>query len=274
MANLGPMGPGRVPAVPTLPKGESIGRYQSYLDAQRAVDFLSDEKFPVQAVTIVGTGLRMVERVTGRLTYPRVALAGALSGAWFGTFVGLLLLLFAPPGEGVPLLAAILLGAGFGMLFGLISYSFTRGRRDFTSTSQIVASEYEILCAPEHAQTAREVLWRLPGGRGSGDPAPSAAQPPAGAWPPPSGPGWQPGPQQGQPWGPPPGQPGQPGQPGGYGQPQQQPNGTPAEPAPQAEVTPEPDLSGPTYGEMMARRRREEAERREREAREGSAQDG
>jgi len=258
MSNLGPMGSRRAPATPTAPRGEPIGRYESYLDAQRAVDFLSDERFPVQFVTIVGTGLRMVERVTGRLTYTRVAGAGAASGAWFGFFVGLLLSLFAPAGQGVPLFAAIILGAGFGMLFGLISYAFTRGRRDFTSTSQIVASEYEVLCLSEHAQAAREVLWRLPGGRGVGQvdrqaaQSPQSPQAPPGTWPPPGQPSWgAPPPQPPGPgaW-PPPGQPGQ------YGQP---PDGTP-------EPAPEPDLSGPTYGEMIERKRREEAERRSRES--------
>ena len=265
MSNLGPspLGSRRAPGLPTLPRGESIGRYESYLDAQRAVDFLSDEKFPVQFVTIVGTDLKMVERVTGRLTYPRVAGAGAASGAWFGFFVGLLLSLFAPAGEGVPIVAAVLLGAGFGMMFGLISYALTRGRRDFTSTSQIVASEYEVLCAVEQAQAAREVLWRLPNGQGSAGRAERAANPdaapPASGWPPPQQP--QP-PQQGWPqggWPPPPGTPQQPA------------DATAQWPAPTGEPAPEPaptpDLSGPTYGEMMARKRREEAERREREAR-------
>ncbi len=212
MSNFGPMGSRRVPATPTPPRGESIGRYESYLDAQRAVDFLSDERFPVQFVTIVGTGLRMVERVTGRLSYTRVAFAGAASGAWFGTFVGLLLSLFAPAGQAVPLLAAILLGAGFGMLFGLISYAFTRGRRDFTSTSQIVASEYEVLCAAEHAQAARELLWRLPGGQGSAHHRAARSADPYG--PPPGG--WPPG--QG---------PNQYGGSGQYGQPGQGPHGQP-----------------------------------------------
>jgi hypothetical protein len=255
----------RGPTVPTLPRGEPIGRYDSYLDAQRAVDFLSDERFPVQFVTIVGTGLRMVERVTGRLTYPRVAGAGAASGAWFGFFVGLLLSLFAPAGESVPLVAAIVLGAGFGMLFGLISYALTRGRRDFTSTSQIVAGEYEVLCAAEHAQAAREVLWRLPGGTGSRPDAGPAQG--AGYGPPPSG--WPPPPT------PPPTAPQTPQQ--GWGAPGQQPPGpqqaqqpgagswTSPVDAVGADVPAEPDVSGPTYGEMIERKRREEAQRREQE---------
>ncbi|WP_277208830.1 general stress protein [Isoptericola croceus] len=154
-----------VPRVPTLPKGEEIAAYDSYLEAQKAVDYLSDEKFAVQHVTIVGTDLRMVERVTGRLTYGRVALAGALSGAWFGFFVGLLLTLFAGGATSV-LIVALGLGAGFGLMFSVLSYAFTGGRRDFTSQSQIVASTYAILCATEQAGEARRMLAASPSGLG------------------------------------------------------------------------------------------------------------
>ncbi len=116
----------RVPRTPTLPQGEQVAAYGTYLEAQRAVDHLADKQFPVQIVTIVGGDLRMVERVTGRLSYPRVALAGLASGAWFGLFVGFLLLLFSSPdGQTVPLLASILIGAAFGMLFSVVTYSFT-----------------------------------------------------------------------------------------------------------------------------------------------------
>lgn len=155
-----------MPRVPTLPRGDEVAAYDTYLEAQQAVDYLSDNKFPVEHVTIVGTDLRMVERVTGRLTYGRVALAGALSGAWFGFFVGLLLTLFGgTPGSGV-LFVGIALGAGFGLLFSVLSYAFTGGRRDFTSSSQIVASTYAILCATEQAGEARSMLTQSPSGLG------------------------------------------------------------------------------------------------------------
>ncbi|PUB29875.1 hypothetical protein C8K30_102251 [Promicromonospora sp. AC04] len=158
--------PGAVPKVPTLPAGDEVAAYSTYLEAQKAVDYLSDNKFPVENVTIVGTDLRMVERVTGRLTYGRVALAGALSGAWFGFFVGLLLTLFAGSSGFQVMLAGIALGAGFGLLFSILSYTFTGGRRDFTSSSQIVAATYAILCGHDHAADARALLVRSPGGLG------------------------------------------------------------------------------------------------------------
>ena len=68
---------------------QSLGVYDDYAAAQKAVDFLSDEGFPVQNVLIVGTDLRQVERVTGRLTTGRVAGAGAASGAWLGLLIGM-----------------------------------------------------------------------------------------------------------------------------------------------------------------------------------------
>ncbi len=178
------------PRVPTPPRGDEVAAYDTYLEAQQAVDYLSDEKFPVQNVTIVGTDLRMVERVTGRLTYGRVALAGALSGAWFGFFVGLLLTFFGGPEAGGVLFVGIALGAGFGLLFSVLSYAFTGGRRDFTSQSQIVASTYAILCATEQAGEARSLLLKSPGGLGKGRQAAAATPPSAAASPSTPDPRW------------------------------------------------------------------------------------
>lgn len=152
----------RVPAVPTPPTGEEVAVYPTYLEAQHAVDYLADSEFPVRLVTIVGTDLRMVERITGRLTYARVAGAGALSGAWFGLFVGLLLSLFAAtPNLGV-MLPAVLIGSAFGLLFGVVTYAATGGKRDFTSSSQVVAKSYAVLCQGEEAGRARAMLASLP----------------------------------------------------------------------------------------------------------------
>jgi hypothetical protein len=174
----------RTPGVPTLPQGETIARYDTYLAAQKAVDHLADHAFAVQHVTIVGTDLQMVERVIQRLSYPRVALGGLFSGAWFGLFVGLLFSLLSTAGQSL-LLPAIFIGAGFGMLFSVISYAFTRGRRDFTSSSQIVASQYAVLCSGDGVHQARALLAEV-GGVVNGWPSPAAPAAPLGA--PPSAP--------------------------------------------------------------------------------------
>ncbi len=174
----------RPPRVPTLPQGETVARYSTYLAAQRAVDHLAEQEFPVENVTIVGTDLQMVERVLSRLSYSRVALGGALSGAWFGLFVGLLFTLMGTTGESL-LFPAIFIGAGFGMLFSVIGYALSRGRRDFTSSSQIVAQHYALLCSAEVAYRARILLEDVGGVvRGAPEaprgPSPAGAEPGAG----------------------------------------------------------------------------------------------
>ncbi|WP_035775339.1 general stress protein, partial [Arthrobacter sp. H5] len=191
----------------TLPTGETIGRYSSYLDAQKAVDYLADHKFPVQQVSIIGNDLKTVERVTGRLSYPRVALSSAATGAWFGLFVGLILTLFGGDSSYIPLISSMALGAVFWLLFGVIAYAFQRGKRDFTSTSQVIATSYDVIVEPSVAGEAKRLLQKLPmngqaqhpGGQGPGHGAVTPPERPQG-WNDPysqGGPG-QAGPQTGQ----------------------------------------------------------------------------
>src|SRR4051795_4512805 len=73
----------------------TVASCPTYADAQAAVDRLSDDGFPVEHLDIVGSDLKLVERVTGRLTTTRAAMAGAASGAWFGLMIGLLVAIFA-----------------------------------------------------------------------------------------------------------------------------------------------------------------------------------
>lgn len=143
---------------------QSLGVFDRYEDAQRAVDFLADREFAVQNCMIVGTELKQVERVTGRLTYARAALAGAASGAWMGLFVGLLLSLFATGGSAVAVIfTGVLIGIAFGMALGLAGYAATGGRRDFTSISQVVATRYEVLVEHRLLAQAQGLLQEMPG---------------------------------------------------------------------------------------------------------------
>ena len=45
---------------------QSVGVFNSYAEAQKAVDRLADNDFPVKNLAIVGTDLKLMERVTGR----------------------------------------------------------------------------------------------------------------------------------------------------------------------------------------------------------------
>jgi hypothetical protein len=156
-----------VPVPPLAPGAEgsratvTVASYPDYASAQRAVDFLSDEKFPVERTAIVGTNLRLVENVLGRLTTGRSAMAGAASGAWFGLFIGLLFGIFSSSNWFGVLVAAILIGAVWGAIFGWAAHAATRGRRDFTSRSSLQASEYAVHAEAEVAEQARTLLVRL-----------------------------------------------------------------------------------------------------------------
>jgi hypothetical protein len=141
----------------------SLGVYERYEQAQKAVDFLSDHEFPVQNCLIVGTELKQVERVTGRLTHGKVAAGGVLSGLWLGLFVGVIVSLFGSGNAWAAILSTMVFGAVFGLLWALAGYAATRGQRDFTSISQVVATRYEVLVEHKFAQQARDLLAQLEG---------------------------------------------------------------------------------------------------------------
>jgi hypothetical protein len=148
-----------VDATATQAAGETVASYATYAEAQRAVDALSDAGFPVEVAEIVGSDVRLVERVTGRLTNASAAGAGAATGAWFGLFIGLLVGLFTSGPEWVGLvLGGLLIGAFWGAVFGFFAHWVTRGQRDFTSVSNLVAGRYELTVPADHAQRARELL--------------------------------------------------------------------------------------------------------------------
>ena len=145
----------------TLEYPMSLGVYERYEQAQQAVDFLSDNQFPVQNCLIVGTDLKQVERVTGRLTTGKVVAGGLLSGIWLGLFVGLVLSLFGSGDTAATILSTVLFGAIFGLVWALVGYAATRGRRDFTSVSQVVATRYEVLVEHKFAEQGRQLLATL-----------------------------------------------------------------------------------------------------------------
>lgn len=102
-----------------------IATFDDYAGAQRLVDRMSDDGFPVEHVRIVGDNVRTVEQVTGRLTRGRAAMAGA---AW-------------------------------GAIFGFVAHWSTRGERDFASVTSLQAESYHVYVDATHAgQAARYQL--------------------------------------------------------------------------------------------------------------------
>jgi hypothetical protein len=137
----------------------TVARFDDYDSAQQAVDRLSDDGFPVEKLDIVGSGLRLVERVTGRLTRARAAGAGALSGLWIGLLFGILIGLFS---SGHSFLAeaatGAALGGAWGAAFGYVAHASTKGRRDFSSVRQLVATRHDLIAREGTVDRARAML--------------------------------------------------------------------------------------------------------------------
>src|SRR5580698_10246585 len=152
-------GSGMPLADPISTAWNTVARFDDYDSAQRAVDRLSDDGFPVEKLDIVGSGLRLVERVTGRLTSSRAATAGALSGLRAGLLIGILLGLFT---SGHSFLAVAATGAALGVLwgaaFGYVAHASTKGQRDFSSVRQLVATHYDLIAREGTVDRARSML--------------------------------------------------------------------------------------------------------------------
>jgi hypothetical protein len=156
---------GRSPAplaAPVADLGVSIATYPRYAQAQRAVAFLSDNRFPVEWTAIVGSDLSLVEKVLGRLTTGRAAGVGALAGGWFGLFIGVMLGLFNGGAWWEVTLTGLAIGGAWGAVFGAIAHAGASGVRDFVSRSAFAAGSYEVLVEADHAEQARAMLGHLP----------------------------------------------------------------------------------------------------------------
>ena len=145
-----------------------IGSYESYSEAERAVDYLSDKGFPVERVAIIGSDVKLVEQVVGRLNYGGAALRGAGSGALTGLLIGWLFGVF---NWFTPLLAAFTLavyglvfGAVIGAIFGLVVHALQRGRRDFASVRAMTPTRYEVVADEAVANEAKNLLAKMKGG--------------------------------------------------------------------------------------------------------------
>lgn len=135
-----------------------VASYDSYQEAQKAVDYLADNNFKVEKLAIVAEGLKFVEQVTGKLNWGRVISQSAASGALSGVIIGLIMgLLF-----NIPLLNIVLYGLFLGILVSLVLgvtfYAMSGGQRDFSSVGGMQADRYNIMADADIAQEAQRLL--------------------------------------------------------------------------------------------------------------------
>ncbi|WP_116204034.1 general stress protein [Amycolatopsis circi] len=149
------------PQLPTLPTGWPIGSYESYEQAQQAVDHLAHADFPVADVTIVGVQPMLVERIAGKMSWSRMLSSAAMSGAVFGLFLGLVLSMLNPAAGLLSIVLGLAAGVVFNVAFGALGYAANRNKRGFISQSQLVAQRYDVLSQPRNAEKGRQLLADL-----------------------------------------------------------------------------------------------------------------
>jgi hypothetical protein len=147
----------------------SVGTYETYGEAQRAVDVLSDRGFPVARVAIVGRGLRFEEQVLGRETVGTAAVRGAGQGAIVGVIFGLFLWAISANDVAAHwlILYGLIWGGAIGALISAIVQAAAGGQRDFRSASRMTADHYDVMVDADIADEATRLL--------DGDPAPPPA---------------------------------------------------------------------------------------------------
>lgn len=151
--------------------GETVASFPTYEGAQKAVSALIAADVPARDIAIVGSGLRSVERVTGKLGYATAARQGAINGLLLGLFFSAIFLLGNPSVVVAVFIGVMFVGVALGMLFSIGAYAIVRRRRDFASVMQVIADHYEVTVVASSIHRAREVM--------GGGAAPPVARPDA-----------------------------------------------------------------------------------------------
>lgn len=143
-----------------LPHGEIIASHPSHDDAKDTVRHLARQGFDVRVLSIVGSGIHMVESVEGSRSWGAAAWRGAVSGAWLGLVAGLVVamvggqealqtLTFAP---------IVVVCIGIGMIAALGLKALGRKQGAVVTTPALLATSYEVVCPLTHTAEAKRLL--------------------------------------------------------------------------------------------------------------------
>ncbi|MEU1970164.1 general stress protein [Microbacterium sp. NPDC019599] len=152
--------------------GQTVASFPTYEAAQKAVSRLIAADVPARDIAIVGSGLRSIERVTGRLGYAAAARTGAINGLLLGLLFSAILVLGSPSVPIQAFVGVLFVGVAIGMLLNIVAYSLVRRRRDFASVMQVLADHYEVTVTASSIHRARQVI-------GTSGPAPAPRAEPA-----------------------------------------------------------------------------------------------
>jgi len=147
-----------------IPHGEALATFEKYPDAQELVNSLVSKGVPARALSIIGSPVTLVERVTGKIGYGRAALSAAISGSWLGMIAGLVFVVVSPTDFITPLLAGLLIGAGGGMVVGMVLFTFAKGpKRFYRSMQQVIAESYRVVVDGAEHQRAQAAMADVTG---------------------------------------------------------------------------------------------------------------
>lgn len=137
-----------------IPEGEILASFPGYPEAQALVNSLVTKGVPAQALSIVGADVTLVERVTGKIGYGRAALSSAMSGSWLGVLAGLVYVIISPTDIITPIVGGLFIGAGVGMVAGMLIFTFSKApQRLYRSMQQVIAQSYRVVVdAAQHPE--------------------------------------------------------------------------------------------------------------------------
>jgi hypothetical protein len=82
-----------------------------------------------------------------------------MSGSWLGLLGGLTFVILSPDDLVTPILAGLLIGAGLGMVTGMVLFSLGRGpRRRYRSTQQVIAKTYRVVVDSGQSEAAHTAM--------------------------------------------------------------------------------------------------------------------
>ncbi|MEZ3159728.1 general stress protein [Microbacterium sp. BWT-B31] len=165
---------GRFPQGPD-DTGHTVAEFTTYEAAQKAVSTLIAADIPARDISVVGNGLRSVERVTGRLGYATAARSGAVNGLLLGLLFAAIFVLGSPTVQIQAFVGVLFVGIAIGMLLSLVTFSIVRRRRDYASVTQVVAENYAVHVLSNSIHRARQVLGTVPATPASAPAATEAA---------------------------------------------------------------------------------------------------
>ncbi|MBX6391573.1 MAG: hypothetical protein IRZ08_21730 [Frankia sp.] len=149
-----------------FPPQEVVASYRTHDQANQAVYYLADHRFPIERTSIVGRGLTSVERITGRLTwresFTRSLVAGGVAGALIGWIFGLLDWVNPLRTAFTLALWGLLFGAVLGAIVGLLTHALATSGSSrpgrVTAARGYQAESYDLMVDAELAEKARSIL--------------------------------------------------------------------------------------------------------------------